>query len=153
MATLTVYPSPDYNTFISTADASLLIEQYIKYALWTALDDDAKDRYLLQAFRVINLLNGFEAPDETIPDDVTCLKDAQAQIVLHDLQFGISSGEVENQEIKVLEGGPTKIEYFASASGVQSVSPIPTTAIHCLQSFGWEGAVTLCGLSTIRKHR
>ena len=140
-----------YNSYIDVEAADAKAPDYLNHSFWDALDEATKSQYLLQAFRVIQQLNGFIAP--SIPEESGCLPDAQLQIAMNDIQYGISMKTYETQEIKSEKAGPVETQYFESASGIVDPSIIPVIAIPCLQSFGYTSSSNFNGMSTVRTHR
>ena len=132
-----LYPLADYDTWIDQPTAATLAANYLNGAAFIALTVPEQEQYLMQAFRVINDLDGFIAPDDTLPDPLGCLPEAQLQVALQDLQFlltlGPSSG---NQEIKYQKAGPVEQGFYESGITPKSGSTIPATANTCLESFG-----------------
>jgi len=148
---LIVYPDVGFNSYISVEDADLKAVDYLNNSFWTALDEATKSQYLIQSFRVIHALEGFIAP---IPPAVAgCLPDAQLQIAMNDVQFGISLKTYATQEVKKEEAGPVSMEYFASGSGALPPTIIPPLVVPCLETFGYTPSLHVYGISTIRQHR
>ncbi len=145
------YPLAGYNSYITAAEADVKAPDYLNYSFWSSLDEATKSQYLLQAFRVIQSLEGFIAPIP--PADAGCLVDAQLQIAMNDVQYGISLGTYETQEVKKEEAGPVNMEYYQSASGAISPDIIPAMSVDCLKLWGYTGSSDLTGISTIRKYR
>ena len=116
--TLIVYPTDDYNTWISLADAELFFESRLYSDAWDAADDDTREIALLQAFRSLNELSlniVFQsATDRTLSDlytttqtaDIlTALQRAQCEQALHELK-----NDVEEMAIKDFSlGGLLKV--------------------------------------------
>lgn len=153
MATLIVYPDPDYNTWISSAEADVLASNSLYEDKWVALTDDEKSKHLIHAFLFISNLEGFIGPDGTIPDDIGCLGQAQVDIILQDLRYSISSTLFDPQVVKRQTAGPVEIEYFESSGGPQIVDRIPDITWKCLEVWGVVPSTSLPFISTIRKHR
>jgi len=148
-----IYPTENFDSYISNSDALLLAPKYVTGSSWIVLTVEQQDAYLYQAFRLIQGLNGFIGPDALLPDDVGCLAETQFQIALSDVINGFSAGTTETQEVKAEKAGPVEIEYFASASGKVIISNIPPEAVSCLKAFSWVGYDSFTGLGTLRKHR
>ncbi len=148
---LTVYPTPGFNSYISVAEADLIAPDYLNYSFWSSLDEATKSQYLMQAFRVIGVLEGFIAPIP--PADAGCLPTVQVQIAMNDVQYGISLKTYDTQEIKKEVAGPVSTEYFASYSGALPPSIIPPIVVPCLKTFGYSPSLHVYGISTIRHHR
>jgi len=132
-------------------DADLEAVNYLNNSFWAALDELTKGQYLMQAFRIINSLEGFVGP--IVPADPGCLPDAQLQVAMNDTQFGISLKTFETQEVKVETAGPVSMEYYASFTGKLPPTIIPAIVVPCLETFGYKPSLHVFGISTIRKYR
>lgn len=148
-----IYPTPLFNSFISLEDALALADNYIIGSFFTSLSSaDDQVRYLMHAFRVISLLPGFTMPDETVPEDVTCLKEVQLQIVLHDLRYGLSSStDKSDNQIRKETVGPITTEYFEDLQAT-TPSDVPVECFRCLALYGYT-PISISGLASIRKTR
>jgi len=148
---LIVYPDVGFNSYISVVDADLKAVDYLNNSFWTVLDEATKSQYLMQSFRVIHALEGFIAP---IPPALAgCLPDAQLQIAMNDVQFGISLISLATQEVQEKSAGPVTMKYFESFTGVLPPAIIPPLTVPCLQTFGYSPSLHVYGISTIRKYR
>ncbi len=146
--TMTIYPSADFNSYISLVDADTILEYHIHYPLWEPLSDDDKIRYLTKAFNDINALDGFVPPDETIPDDVDCLPNAQSQTAINYL---VNIDRYESRKIKSERLGPTAISYQDQSQLEGDI--FPEDVVGCLKEFGALQPNTVGAVGSVFKTR
>ncbi len=144
---LIIFPAEGCNSYVSNTDADTLAQGYLTYPSWDALTPEVQDRYLQQAFRIIQGLNGF-----TEPSAVGCLATAQVEIAMNDNYYQISLSTTSPQEVKKEKAGPVEMEYFQTGQAFDP-SIIPPTSSACLKQNGWTGYQGFNGLSTLRHHR
>ncbi len=126
---LIIYPITDANSFVSLTDADAILDYHINASIWVMLSDDDKKRRLINAYSIINDLEGFEAP--VAPDPIPgCLDAAQALIAM---QTVINDSDAELNRVKSERVGPMSTTYN---SDVLILSDIPSTAKTCLQDYG-----------------
>lgn len=136
---LIVYPTTDYDSFITVAEADTIIGNLtLNLDTWNALEDTSKEAYLRIAFQVI--IDGLE----TIPDDPvsTCLKNSQALNAVHDLTNGVSNPIVVDQAVKKEEVGQVSVEYFAPDETSLSQTYIHPLSVACLTDLGYVFPIT-----------
>ncbi len=146
---LIIYPNTGYDTFITTVDATVVIQKYtLQSAAWIALSVDDQESYLRIAFRNI-VDNTPDFPDGVDPVD-DCVGDAQALIASQDVTYGISAsttvgdvGAVKKQKVASVE-----VEYYDPGTGVTETAPtIPEMAWSCLESIGYVRPSGVSGLT------
>ena len=147
---LVIYPTADYDSFITVADATTAISELTLHnTLWVALTTAEQEVYLRIAFRNIE-----DHVDQTLtpyPDPFpTCVGEAQALMAVQDVVYGFSAststaevGSVKKQKVASLE-----IEYFDSKTNTMKYAPrVPDMAIPCLETLGYIFTPTYNGLS------
>ena len=134
---LVVYPSVDFDSFISLDDANKFIAKNSVFnEQWTKLADDKKEVFLRIATKRIldvidtNLLTG---------DTDICLVNATASMAVRDLVFNISSGVNDNKGAIIKE----KVEgievqyYHGNRTSINALDKNPyKDVVSCLNSFG-----------------
>ena len=128
-----VYPEPNFDSYVSLADAETIAAGYVSYEAWAKLTDQKKEQYLLTSFRLIQGLIGYVGPDDSIPQDSGCLPRAQVEVALNDIRYGISASKGD-AKIASLSAGPTSISYFEGAEAI--ASSIPDESYGCLALWG-----------------
>ena len=111
---LIIYPTADYDSFITVADAKTVIEAYTLYATqWNALTTTEQEVYLRIAAR--NIIDHVDQETNPFPEIMpTCVGDAQALMAVQDVVYGFSAsvateetGSIKKQKVASLE-----IEYY-----------------------------------------
>ena len=145
---LVIYPTADYDSFISVADATVVIEAYTLYKTqWSALTVLEQEVYLRISAR--NIIDHTD-PDEYPDPFPTCVGDAQALMSVQDVVYGFSASTStdETGAIKKQKVGSLEIEYFDASSGTtKTVSRIPTLAVPCLEDLGYLFTPSINGLT------
>jgi len=149
LPTLIPFPIRGYNTYVTLSDAQSIAQNYLFGQSFLALTEEQQSLYILQAFRVIQNLNGFTEPD--IGEDITCLATAQVEIALQDNQYQISFRDPKTQQVKREKAGAVEMEYYELPVWVD-VDLIPQTARTCLESYG-ATVSTPCVMGSVRKVR
>lgn len=157
------------NSYVTRAAADAYIEQTINYAIWTVLDGATKDRYLVEAFQMLERQKyqgsrtGGDAQITQFPRDGISNCDGitqagvspapteviRAQIllaveILKNPDVAVSSGAGSN--IKVAKAGSASVEFFASgrdAAGLKAgrFPPAVQDLLRCYLASGRGGAV------------
>lgn len=149
MTALIVHPAVDFNTFVSLADANTYAEDSLDYALWSALSDPDKTRWLFASFIFMTMLPEFIPPDLDDP----CLGKAQIAIILNDLKYGISNTNTEQQTRTEKFGSIMKENFKNEFADRLTPSRIPDEAWSCLVTYGAIRYENISGVSTIRRTR
>ena len=149
---LIIYPTTDYDSFITVADADITITaNSVQSATWLALTEVEKEVYLrIATQRIFNVVStdttnvdGYLDESVYIAAD-SCLPKSCALIAIHDLVYGLSSEinpntglitkeKVGDLEVNYSHGFPTK-----RVSGRVS-NPYPSNVRLCLTSYGATG--------------
>jgi hypothetical protein len=109
---LTIYPTTDWDSYISLADATTLMPKYVlDMTAWNALNDTQKEFYLVQSSLLIK--NKITDPEETsTPLDLQIATVFLANYALgNDLTDNDGKNNVKIKEIV----GVIKTEYFSTA--------------------------------------
>jgi hypothetical protein len=140
---LIVYPTEDYDSFVSVADATTIIGNLTLYSSeWGALDLSEQEAYLRIASQVIT--DGLTTiPADPVPQ---CLKNSQALIAIHDVVNGISKPLTIESVVKKQKAGSVEIEYFEPNSTGTTNNRIPSLAATCLEGLGYEFPISGFGL-------
>ncbi len=142
---LVIFPATDANSFVSLTNADAILDYHTKADTWETLNDDDKKRRLIQAYDIINTLEGFEAP--VAPDPIPgCLDTAQSLIAL---QTVINEEAQELNRVTQERVGPMSTSYNTD---YLVGSDIPTSASLCLKDYGVYISNTSV-LSSMRKVR
>lgn len=149
---LTIYPTTDYDSFISVADATTTISEMTLHAsLWDGITETEREIYLRIACRVIE--DGIDQTVNPYPDPMPdCAGEAQALMAVQDLVYGFSAstatssvGAIKKQKVSSLE-----IEYYDSDSdSPKKVSYIPSLAVPCLELLGFDVPPNINGLTQL----
>lgn len=147
---LVIYPSTDYDSFISVVDATTSINTMTVFASqWDDISNAEKEIYLRIACRRIE--DGIDQIINPYPDPMpSCAGEAQALMAVQDLVYGISAGTSTTctGSIKKQKVGSLEVEYFDTKSKqTKMISIIPQLARVCLESLGYETATQVAGLS------
>lgn len=135
---LTIYPTEGYDSFISLADAGVVInENSLSSTEWFALTNTVKEVYLrLATTRILqaideDLLVGYDAT-------LSCLPETTAMMAVHDLTYGLSSdinpnlGTITKEKV-----GDLEVQYKQRDGAKGRVTSIfPSIVIPCLQTYG-----------------
>lgn len=145
---LVIYPTTDYDSFVSIADANTIIEEYsLHNDLWSALSDAEKEVYLRvgtdRIFSVISTDDTDEAYlDSTVYDATTsCLPKSNALMAIHDVVYGLSTSINPNKGLITKEKvGDLEVNYFQGysknpKSGIVT-NPFPNIVKSCLETYG-----------------
>lgn len=149
---LVLYPTTDYDSFISVEDATTVISKLTLHsAVWTALSDGDKEVYLRIACRLI--VDGVDQTTYPFTDPMpTCVGEAQAMIAVQDVVYGFSATTTidTNGAIKKQKVGSLEIEYYDTATGTKKYAPlIPAMAKPCLVTLGYDFPTELGRLSQL----
>lgn len=147
---LVIYPTADYDSFITVADATTVIETYTLHATtWNALTVTEQEVYLRIA--ATDIVQHVDQELTPFPDPMTsCVGDAQALMAIQDVVYGFSAsttvadvGSVKKQKVATLE-----IEYYDSKSNTTKTAPrVPTMAEPCLEELGYLFTPSVNGLT------
>lgn len=137
---LVIFPTTNYNSFVSVADATDYITQYtLQYDAWNALDLIQQEALLRIA--AMDLLNNSDSelfPIDPIDD---CIPMAQALMASQDATFGFSSKDIEKvtgalkrEKVSVIE-----VEYYDTirGNGSGTAPRIPSMIRPCLEAIGY----------------
>jgi len=115
---LVAYPTTDYNSYISVADADTYFGTRLNVTEWTGETADNKAIALQQAFRTINGLNltiTFDSDDEIYDDDdgykLDALEEAQCEQSLWELKHNIDDPDFKSISV----GGDLKLDFKDTA--------------------------------------
>lgn len=145
---LIIYPTADYDSFITVADATTVVEELTLYAsTWNALSVSEQEVYLRIAMR--RIIDGIDQETDPLPDPMLdCAGEAQALMAVEDVVYGISAnvqpevGSVKKEKVASLE-----IEYYDSVLGkTRMVSIVPAMARPCLETLGYDVPPNIIGL-------
>ena len=146
---LIIYPTDSYDSFISVADATTVIDTLTLFSTeWGAITDTEKEIYLRIAMR--RIVDGIDQDENPLPDPLPdCAGEAQALMAVQDVVYGISAntttestGSIKKQKVASLE-----IEYYDTTSQTtKMVSIIPAMARPCLEELGYELPPMVTGL-------
>jgi hypothetical protein len=144
---LIIYPLPDADSFITVADADIVIGKYtLQSASWLALSPEAKENYLRIAYRdIIDHTDPTTYPD---PLDA-CVGEAQALMAVHDLQYGLSDTQTATTgAIKKQQVGSVTREFYDVQGQVKDAvtSRVPDMAKTCLTALGYVMSADMRGL-------
>ncbi len=146
---LIIYPTANYDSFISVEDADTVVSTLTLHeALWSDKDETEKEVYLRIAFRNID-----DHVDQTLtpyPDPMTdCVGEAQALMAVQDVIYGTSTPDTElNGAIKKQKVASLEIEYYDTNTGkVISIPVVPSMAVSCLETLGYIFSPKISGLS------
>ena len=137
-------PALDYDSFVSLADATVVIEALtLDGPDWASTPVDDQERYLRIATR--NIKNGIDLTVNPIDPAAipACLPEATALMAIHDIKNNISNSVVSTSvtgAIKKEQVGSIVQEYYDVAAGKDtstSIDLIPDLAKPCLASFGY----------------
>ncbi len=130
---LTIYPATGWDSFISTADATTVINNLSHHGdQWSALGETDKERYLRIACRYIV---NHSVPEEEYPDPMPqCVGEAQALTAANDMANGLSAstGVRQTAQVRREKAGDVEVEYFRGA--VYGVPFVPPMAAPCLET-------------------
>ena len=148
---LVIYPTADYDSFITVADATTAISELTLHStLWVALTTAEQEVYLRIAFRNID-----DHVNQTLTpyaDPIaTCVGEAQALMAIQDVVYGTSTPDTDlNGAIKKQKVASLEIEYYDVSSGkVISVPIVPPMAVPCLETLGYIFSVSVGNLSQL----
>lgn len=149
---LVIYPTADYDSFVSVADATTVIGNLTLYSeQWTALTSTEQEVYLRIACRFIE--DGIDTDTYPYPDPmVDCIAESQSLIAIQDVVYGFSasvsndeSGAIKKQKVSSIE-----IEYYDIASKTSKFAPrVPEMAMPCLDALGFVAPTNISGLSQL----
>ena len=146
---LVIYPTEDYDSFITLVDAVTVAETLtVNASAWTGLTDAEQEIYLRIALRRIE--DGVDQDEDPYPDPMpTCVGEAQALMAIQDVVYGISANtQAETGSVKKHKVSSLEIEYYDSTLGAtRMVSVIPEMARPCLEELGYDVPPTILGLS------
>lgn len=149
---LIIYPTAEYDSFISVADATTVIDELTLFSSqWAGITLTEREIYLRIACRRIE--DGIDQDVNPYPDPMPdCAGQAQALMAVQDLVYGFSSstdtssvGAIKKQKVASLE-----IEYYDSdVNSPKSAPIIPSMAVPCLEDLGYDTPVNISGLSQL----
>jgi hypothetical protein len=146
---LIIYPTGNYDSFVSVVDADTFITNYDpKSEDWLALTEAQKETYLrISTQRILDNVStdadnadGYLDESTYVASD-SCLPKACSLMAIHDLVFSISSGVNENTGLVSKEKvGDVERSYFHGHTDKQvkglNKNPFPQSVIKCLNSYG-----------------
>ena len=133
---LTIYPTADYDSYISILDADNIIASYTTFTTqWATLTDANKEVFLrIATSRIDNMI------DSLLLDGVdACLANTCAIMAVHDLVFEISSSVNANDGLITKEKvGDLEVNYQHSYSkrSSRNTNPYPPMVRPCLIKYG-----------------
>ena len=149
---LVIYPTADYNSFITVVDATTTISEYTLHStVWTALTSEEKEVYLRIAAR--NIIDHVDQELTPFPDVMpTCVGQAQALMAVQDVVYGFSAqttvdetGAIKKEKVASLE-----IEYYDTKSNsMKTASRVPAMALPCLEDLGYAYSPSISGLTQL----
>ena len=147
---LVIYPTADYDSFITVADAATTIGEYTLHsAVWTALTSAEQEIYLRIAAR--NIIDHVDQDLTPFPDPMpTCVGQAQALMAIQDVVYGFSAQDTvdESGSIKKEKVASLEIEYYDTKSKTaKRVSVVPDMAMLCLEDIGYVLSPYIAGLT------
>ena len=124
---LIIYPTIDWNSFISVADADIIIEGFtpsVGKDAYLALDEAGKEAQLRQASFNIRL-----CPNITLPDDTTLyLEMATCYLVVHEMTIDTMSYDPNDKAITSESVDTLSVTYDAQKKGnADDFPPIVST--------------------------
>ena len=144
---LILFPLSDSDSFISVADADVVIGKYtLQGDEWNALTPVAKENYLRIAFR--DIIDHTDPTTYPVPLD-GCVGESQALMAVFDLQYGLSNTQTATTgALKKQQVGSILREFYDVQGAVQSTvtSRVPDMAKSCLATIGYTIASTTTGL-------
>lgn len=150
---LVIYPTADYDSFISVTDATGFISQYsIHYETWNNITTLEKEIYLrIATDRIFNAIST-DTSDEAYLDSTTyvaedsCLPKVCALMAIHDLIYEISASINPNDGLISKEKvGDLEVSYFHGngkyPKGARVKNPYPSETFKCLEGYGAQFSV------------
>ena len=137
---LVIYPTVDYDSFITVVDATTTISEYTLHsAIWLALTIAEQEVYLRIAAR--NIIDHIDQELTPFPDVMpSCVGEAQALMAVQDVVYGFSAQDTvdESGSIKKEKVASLEIEYYDTKSKTaKRVSVVPDMAMLCLEDIGY----------------
>jgi len=134
---LIVYPTSDYDSFISVLDAdSIIANNTLFNSNWTALTTTQKEVYLrIASTRILNVI------DTALLDGTdSCLVKVSALMAVRDLVFEISSSINPNTGLVSSEKvGDLQVTYYHGNTNRQvrgkNMNPFPPEVVNCLADY------------------
>ena len=146
---LIIYPTADYDSFITVADADTVVSTLTLYdAQWSDKTTAEKEVYLRIAFR--NIDDHVDQSLTPYPDPMPdCVGEAQALMAVQDVVYGTSTPDTDvNGAIKKQKVASLEIEYYDTSTGeTVSIPVVPPMAVPCLETLGYIFTPTVGGLS------
>lgn len=136
---LVVYPTENYDSFVSVADSVTIATKYsVQSEQWIALDDLKKETFLRKATDRILLV-----VDSLLLAEDECLKKATTMMAIKDLVFNISANVNPNYGAVTKEKvGDIERQYYHgdTNSRIKSLdtNPFPAEVKECLAKYGAE---------------
>lgn len=87
---LTVYPTENYDSFVSVTEADTYFANKLRGTVWDSADNTEREAALRQAFTRINLLN-LNYLSLIADEGLTKLKTAQMEQAIHELRHDLDS--------------------------------------------------------------
>ena len=87
---LTVYPTENYDSFVSVTEADTYFANKLRGTVWDSADISEREAALRQAFIRINLLN-LSSIALIADEGLTKLKAAQTEQAIHELRYDLDS--------------------------------------------------------------
>ena len=135
---LVIYPTEDYDSLISEADATDWINKNsVNASLWLAKTTEEKEVYLrIATTRILDVV----ALDDTYDQVTSCLPSVCANMAIYDIAFNISTNINNNEGLITREKvGDLEVEYQhnrnTNKKGIKT-SPYPKEVKTCLSSYG-----------------
>ena len=145
---LILYPTADYDSFITVADATTVIQGYTLHgSVWSALSVAEQEVYLRIAAR--NIIDHVDQELTPFPDEMpVCVGDAQALMAIQDVVYGFSTettaeefGSIKKEKVASLE-----TEYY-DTNASKTAQRVPSMAQPCLEDIGYLFTPNISGLS------
>ena len=147
---LIIYPTADYDSFVTVADATTVIAAYTLHsATWIVLTTAEQEVYLRIAAR--NIIDHVDQEENPFPDPMTdCVADAQALMAINDVVYGFSASIAaeETGATKKEKVGTLEVEYYDTKKS-SGISMVPTLAVPCLEALGYVFTPNIDGLAQL----
>jgi hypothetical protein len=147
---LIVYPTDNYDSFVSLEDATTAIGTYsLQSPNWLALSTTDQEIYLRIAFR--NIIDNTDPEVFPIGDIDSCVATAQSLMASQDVYYGLSiqDGSDKVGAIKKEKALSFETEYYESKNGRAFTPRVPAIAVACLSSIGYVFPTGIGGLDQI----
>ena len=135
---LIIYPTEDYDSFVSILDADSYIQSYSVQSLgWIALTDEQKEVYLrIATKRILDIVD-----IDLLFDTNDCIARSCSLMAIHDLVYEISSSVNPNTGVVSKEKvGDLEVNYYhgntQSRVMGRNTNPFPSSVKTCLNDLG-----------------